>query len=623
MLASFKSFGQTAEKVSTKFTRPSITNLFVEPTNSREATVVNSFQKINMVSKFNEHSINYPNFKPQLPLAPTQPEYTDLPAMKLYNSQIAKRDSLIREQIKPYVSGASNLMLAKWWGRDKNGDFNTDLIGERGTFSATDADVLSNKAAAVNRIQDMGEQLIDKTYAIVYTISDVKTMEEVYNATDAAGAKVKDYKPVERKLEGYQLGFTASLYKLNFGKEACENFYNVYWSDVKNHNDKNVQAWGSATFPLTFVLDVEGTTSSTQPIDRNAIEYKLSPPKTMEELLAITPSDIQESAIKKMSKKVEDFRVKAPIFEEKPLSAKLGSKEGLYIDERFFAYEIEQDENGNQVKKRKGVARVKRVINNDTIATGETKPSIFQQQGGKKLYQGMLLEAQEDIGISIYAGYRLNMSDNTMGGFGGGADLNISQILSSVTKGKIPTPPGIYLGASIAYNPMIKKKLGSISNFTDPTSYPFTGPPISDSSTTWSGSSMALDISLSKEVYFTRKGNIYLLPSIGGAMSTITIEKYDDIEIKEAFGDYYDEKDWAWSAMAGQASLGFGINLNPNVSLLIKPMFVMKLAYTTGNDALIQQNSVDSKDYSPNWGFENIGETKVSFPIFMCVKIRL
>ena len=203
--------------------------------------------------------------------------------------------------------------------------------------------MIADKASSAGRIEMMGALLINKTYAIVYTFSNVKTMEEVYDAMDAVGARTKNYKPVKRTQEGYQMEYLAYLYKLNYNDSVSAIFDNNYWTSSDQHNREKAQAWESATFPMNFILSVSGSVSSTQSNDPNSAIYKLVRRKSMEELLQDMPPEIQDDAITKFSKKVEDFKVKAPVFQETPLSAKLGTKEGLYRDERFYIYEIELD----------------------------------------------------------------------------------------------------------------------------------------------------------------------------------------------------------------------------------------------------------------------------------------
>ena len=102
----------------------------------------------------------------------------------------------------------------------------------------------------------------------------------------------------------------------------------------------------------------------------------------MRELLEDIPAEIQNNAVFELGRKIEDFRLKVTVFKAYPVSAKLGTKEDLYIDQRFYVYEIEQEKNGNQKINRKGVVRVKTINDNKQVATGSSLPSVFQQVAG-------------------------------------------------------------------------------------------------------------------------------------------------------------------------------------------------------------------------------------------------
>jgi hypothetical protein len=617
LLSTSLSYGQADKKVETKFMRPSVTTLFYAPTDARESSVLNTFKNLPMVSKFDDHSIVYADLKLNLPAAPDVPlSNAGAAAMKDYNAKIQEINALRESQINDYISKASNPIVAKWWNRSPEGDFDASLLSKRGSYTATDADVLADKAAAASRLEMLGESLLNKSYLVLYKISNIRTMEEVYDAADAAGAKVKGYVPAKRTEEGYQLYYTADLYKLNYNDSVSALFYQDYWSSKENHDANKAEAWGSATFPMDLVNSHNSSASATQSNDPNSAIYKIIRRKSMDELLQDLPSGIQDDAITYFTRKVEDFQLKVTVYEEHPLTAKLGSKEGLSLDQRFFIYEIQLDPKTNQqIKKRKGVARAtSKISTNDSIASGETKPSVFKQQGGKKIYQGMLMVEHNDLGIIVIAGYKSNPSDLSMNGINLGLEYNISKLLGKVLESK-SMPGGLYLGANITINSMTDVLPGYISAI---------GPMdcVTDDGK-WSGSTLALDFTLSKEMYITRKGNIYLLPTITYGASNISFTKEGDQLLTDS-NDETQMKAFSWSARTIQLGLGLGFNFGPRVSFLLQPMFVMKGAYQDGNKAALTQYSSED-DIAGDWQkvFINIDKSKSSLPINLNLKIRL
>jgi len=608
-------YSQADKKIVTKYIRPSVLNLLVAPSNSREEIIIGAFRELKMVNKFDDHNINYPYLKLSLPPIPSPPTSTGIEALielKQYNSKLKEIDSLRKVQIDQHVYKTSKPIVAKWWSRDSNGDFDYSLVSERGIFTATDADVLTNQAAAVSRLEMMGETLLNKTYAVVYALTKVKSMEEIYNERDAAGAKNKDYKPAKRTDEGFQLEYSAFLYKLNFGDSVLSIFYNNYWSSKEQHDNKKVLAWKTASFPMDFIVSVGGFASAIQSNDPKS--YTFSKRRSMEELLKELPSAIQEDAIFKFTKKVEDFQLKAPIFQEVPLTAKLGKKEGLSLDQRFYIYEIQlKGSNNQQFKKRMGVARsTSKIADNNTIASGDTNPSVFKQQGGRKLYQGMLLEEHNDNGLIISVGYQYNPADLSIGGYAAGIEYNISkQIYKAMPKPFIPG--GLYLGVNVSANMMTNIHPGFISDGTN----------ILTDNSGWGGYTMVVEGIISKEVYFTRKGNIYLLPSFAYGASLINFSNhgnpndFDDLSTEE-------KKLYEWNATIIGGSLGFGMNFGPSVSIIMKPGFVYKSAYSTGEKAPLVNVEGCPRSVDENWKdvFTNISMPKTSLPITLSIRIR-
>lgn len=619
LLTTYFSYGQADKKVETKFMRPSVTSLFYASTDARESAVLNTFKNLPMVSKFDDHSIAYADLKLNLPNAPAVPlANAGATAIQDYNKKLQEINNIRQSQINDYISKASNPIVAKWWNRSPEGDFDASLLSKRGSYTATDADVLADKAAAASRLEMLGESLLNKSYLVLYKISNIRTMEEVYDAADAAGAKVKGYVPVKRTEEGYQLYYTADLYKLNYNDSVSAVFYQDYWTSKENHDAKKAEAWGSAIFPMALVNSHSSSASATQSNDPNSAIYKITRRKSMDELLQDLPSGIQDDAITYFTRKVEDFQLKVTVYEEHPLTAKLGSKEGLSLDQRFFIYEIQLDPKTNQqIKKRKGVARATaKISSNDSNASGETKPSVFKQQGGKKIYQGMLMVEHNDLGLIMTAGYKSNPSDRSMNGINFGLEYNISKLLGKVIESK-SMPGGLYLGANITINSMTDVLPGYISAI---------GPMdcVTDDSK-WSGNTLALDLTLTKEMYFTQKGNIYLLPIVTYGVSTINFSKMGDQLLTTDLNlDESQMKLFSWSARTIQLGLGLGMNLGPRISILLQPMFVMKSAYQDGNKAALTQYS-EVSDIEGDWQdvFINIDKNKSSLPLNISLKIRL
>ena len=555
-------------KINTKYFRPSITMLFSQPKDADEEVVISKFRNLEVNSKFDNHKIEFPDLKPIDGLNP-------------------QKNALIEK----YVRAASNPVIAKWWGRDADGNFNYSLVAERGSYTATDADAIISRGSNTSRIEMIGEQLIDKSYILLYEITDLYSMEEYYDRQDASNRKLKITTPVKRTEEGYNCNYKVYACKVDFNDSVASEFYSRYWVDVKNPDKQKVAAWANATFPVHIITTTSGSVRSAQSKEKTLNSKK----KTMRELLEDIPAEIQNNAVFELGRKIEDFRLKVTVFKAYPVSAKLGTKEDLYVDQRFYVYEIEQEKNGNQKINRKGVVRVKTINDNKQVATGSSLPSVFQQVDGGRIYQGMFMESKDDYGFIVNIG-KNGSANNAMDGFNIGADFRISRFLKK---------PGWHFGIDASLRSMKDVYAGDISTPTGTLIY---------STELVSGSTYAIAVNLSKESYFTRRGNVYLRLLIGLGMQSYSFNNVGGVEIDS------ENKDLSWSSIYVPAGIGLGWNITPMFSLEMRPGVYARFASTTGNKEKLIQSAAPASD---DWGFGSIGKMSFGTTNTICLRIRL
>ncbi len=570
---------QPTQKVATKYMRPSVSKFYFEPKDRAQTMVINQFKALDISAKFNNHKVDFPNLIV---------EVTDEAAKK--------------SRVDVFAGRATNPIMAKWWNRDQNGDFNYDYVAQSGLYSSTDADAVMARGSSIDRREMMGEELIGKTYILVYEIADLITMEQKYDRQDAANKNLGIDKPVERNYEGYEIKYNVYAYKMIYNDSVASVFFNEYWTDKNNHDQAKVIKWAAAKFPVEYIQKVSGTMQSTQlkkqPLTSTAKK------KTIDELLLMLPAKIQEQSLFDLTYYIPDFNLKATIFSTKPLQAKLGTKESLYLDERFFVYEIELDEQGNQLKNLKGVVRAKKIEDNMGVATGESTPSTFTQQGGKRLYEGMLIESKEDIGGILNAGLSLPSADRSFGGLYVGLDYRLSRIIKK---------RGVYVGVDFTANYM---------NDVNPGIVRADGYTLADGSTYFSGFTYSFAAKISKEMYFTRRGNIYLNPSVGLGMVVYSFNKSGnktiEFTVTGSDGKSKHNPDYAWSSFYAPLSLGLGFYIKPSMSVELRPIYRIKLAASTGEGNRLEQ----SGSPTPNWGFEKIDQLTMPAAVVLNWRLR-
>ena len=561
------------EKIQTKFFRPSLTNIYVKSSSSEANTVIQSLRQVPVEKRFDDHNFNNNTFE-------------------LNNSSNLSKE--IKSQL---YNQFSKQIIAKWFSRNSEGNMTSELIDFRGKNTATDADVIKDKSAENSRLSNLGYELMKKSYVIVYNISKVKSMTEIYNETDekrrALAAKLNSqYTPVQRTEEGYEVEYTANVYKLDWNDSIQNIFYNDYFLDESytENRQSRINAFNNSKYPFKFLESISGTISATQP--NNADAYKFRVRKSMNQLLQESALEIHEEVIFKSSKKIEDFRVKVNLASVYPTFAKIGSKEGIYMNQRFFVYELDKEKNK---KRKKATVRVNTIALNDSLANGQSPTSRFRQVGGRKIKPYYFLESKEDNGFSFTLGHSLQDSTVTSG-----YHVAIDARLDRLFKVYNTNEGGKYL-----------RNLFASINLT---ANPFSGVKFEgdtkDSSSM--GASFNLGLNIGREIFITKKGNLYLYPEIGGSLlaynfikiNGTTIESKDPLSLFVNYGI--------------NASLGLGINVTSSMSIIIKPSYNLRLSEFVNINKTTDGTELKLADAN---NFRNANDA--SMPIFVGVRFRL
>jgi hypothetical protein len=334
-----------------------------------------------------------------------------------------------------------NEILSKWFSRQPSGQFDMSVIYERGMYNATDDEVKKASASKIGmaKLKDAGEILISHSYILVLEFNKIESLTEKFDRQDAynkekAKKSNTTFEPIKRRKNGYEGEVKGFLYRLNFNDSIMNVFYNDLWI-YEDDDDATIaskrEKFDNTEFPISFVMSADGTADGAQ---YNPGEF-LAPSTqlTKEELFQKMINSGMNSILFDVERKVEEFRVKTPLYSTKPLKAKVGKKEGLYSEQRFFAYEFVQKRNGETKAKRKGVVRAKQVVDNRKVATGESNLyTTFYQTSGLGLMEGMFLQQRNDFGIGVSSGIALN---GEMGGVYVKAEANLG-VLSGMLLGQ-------------------------------------------------------------------------------------------------------------------------------------------------------------------------------------------
>jgi len=362
-------------KIPEEYDRSSITwVLLVKDSERLSQKQIDEFHKIAFSEKFYDNSLDYKVMRMPNGVKDVQSFVTK----KLNEEKIAHK------------------IIAKWYNRQDDGTLNQGLIHERGMYNAIDEDVIkaSNSKRGNAELEDYGNRLINKSYIFVLDYYKIKTAKELSK---------KDY-------HGWKGYHNSYLFQVDFNEDAQYTLYDnawIYGDDTPEVKAKKRDSYFELNFPLKFIGHKNGTLDATQANPSTTLG-KFIKQKTNEELFTEMIQKGHDNTVFLVSKDYEAFRVKTTLKSKKPLTAKIGKKEDLKVDQRFFVYEYRYNEKKNETyQKRKGVVRVKKVADNRQVATGNSKASNFYQTAGYSLDEGMLLQQRLDWGILAYAGYEV------------------------------------------------------------------------------------------------------------------------------------------------------------------------------------------------------------------------
>ncbi len=311
---------------------------------------------------------------------------------KLHNSDDVKRQFLIDTKIPNKIIDALF--------NDGNDAWTMEKLIEKAKYNFSDLDIMALKSATGglelgSKRADLIEHILSELYIVSFTYSNVKTMTEYYDEIDQAryanAIKYKTkYVPVNRSERGFIADRTVDFYKIIIDGVVLKTIYERLY-DNKDARDSMIY---NIQLQKSILKRVKGT--EPYPLSAN------SKPATDQSFFNYM-TDINLNQFKKKFSKF--FEIKSVLYNNNPLEVKIGRKEGLQIDDRYFVYNLVQ--RGNSIsEKRVGVIRAaKRITDNRQIATGDIKPSSFYRVGGMKtLDKGMIVKAAPDKGISFYIG---------------------------------------------------------------------------------------------------------------------------------------------------------------------------------------------------------------------------
>lgn len=375
-----------AQDISVKYRRSSLcTFMITDLQRTNEDIITEAFLAYPLSEKFNEHNVGE----------------------RILHLPVVKDDQ--KQSIGHYLdsSGIARLLIAKWFGRDTKGNFNTQLVASRGMYNATemDAGIVRKTQRGMATLADAGEELIGNTFVLVSNfryMSKEALTKELREQTDRAQKakhifKIKGLKVLDRIEDGndlmeltgpgYAVVIQSSLYRLNWNDNVASSFYENLWTDANHFRKERVLAFNATDL---FTLQYVGSDMAW------TLVQSVLKGKTEQQMIHIATVQAMDAVIAKLQNEHEDFRIKTPLLSIDPLMAKTGLKEGIRPGDKFEVLEQILDAQGRT--RYQPVATIKagkHIWNNCYMATGDSthqlSGTLFEHTHGGKIYPGMLI----------------------------------------------------------------------------------------------------------------------------------------------------------------------------------------------------------------------------------------
>lgn len=361
-----------ADVLARRYLRPSRSVFFATDGSQEAERLVQIMLEMDFGEQFDLNTVSNPRLQVNAPESPDSKEGTEA-----LISEVTK--ALEEEQVGRQI-------MHSWFPTfdTESGGFTLEMLAQRGSFAATDADIVEAKSAQRNlqvQLNSLGEQLIGRSYVVVYYIYTVR-----------------GDKNIEAKSK-------ALVYKLDFGPETMNTFYTQHFGDPEGIEKME--------FPLQFLYLTKDSNAGA--FIKGLVTGTTIDEKTDYNDLA---EKLRKNADVLMANKIQDFQIQSSIVQTSPIAAKIGTKEGLHTDDRYFVVEDVLDKKTGMPKTvRRGAVRVSRHIADDNFTADGNQQDLthFTQYAGSGIEEGMTLMYRPDIGVGItplanymYAGVELD-----------------------------------------------------------------------------------------------------------------------------------------------------------------------------------------------------------------------
>ncbi len=369
-----------------KYNRSSLTVLSLDSKDQYVENVSTELHRLNMPDKFYFNRVKK---------ATINPEIRRINPIDF--AQIISRDTM-KQWLDEQKIGQQ--VMSIWFNRQIDGSMSVDTLKARGLYNANDNDFLRSTTSkrGISDLMDEGLKLIEQSYILVFDFHNVNSIEDFYSYNQTPKK--------ERVLTGFLGDVKIYVFRIVFDEKVAEDFFEKCWfSPGDSKAELKKREFDNYKFDFIFKTQTISRIEASQSI-KGLIGKKKR--KTDEEFFREMAQTALQMSLEGLEYYETEVQVKAMISAVKPISSKIGKKEDLKFESRYFVYENRQGKEGKTEAKRVGVVKAYKIMDNREVTTGQTKPSLFYQIAGKKIDPfGMYLVSRDSWGLNLASGIQV------------------------------------------------------------------------------------------------------------------------------------------------------------------------------------------------------------------------
>lgn len=286
----------------------------------------------------------------------------------------------------------------------QTGEMSAEQIYNRGLYNVSDQNILESQATkrGVEGLKDSGFSLISNCHILVLDYANIRY----------------EYKKGNNDNSDFYWYATpaAYLFKIEWDNSKQDQLFNCWIDKNTSPTERNskMQAFEKLYIPMKFVIRIAdddrsestGIEKQQRKID-NGEKRKYSNDELKENAFVKMISEAADDLGGRIENKYESFQIQNSIYSIRPVKAKIGKKEGVKVNDRYFVYElVAQNDNSTKLTRKGVVKATTHIAENRQVATGNSPTTEFYQIAGGKLEAGMTLKEKRSCYLNLDLGYR-------------------------------------------------------------------------------------------------------------------------------------------------------------------------------------------------------------------------